>query len=170
MRAGRQVLGRIVDAYTPRAWLLILLASLAPPLAFGLAQHTASRAAMISPGFVAEITTDTGQRLTLHLELAQTPEQRARGLMHRQTLADDSGMLFVYGADVSHPFWMADTPLPLSIAFIDARGVIVDIRDLQPLDVTRIYPRAPYRFALEVNQGLFAAHSIAPHDRVRFRS
>ena len=62
-------------------------------------------------------------------------------------------MLFVFPDTVSSPFWMKNTLIPLSIAFINARGVIVDIQDRQPLDETLHYPAASYRYALEVPQG-----------------
>jgi uncharacterized protein len=94
------------------------------------------------------------------VELARTDAERQRGLMGRTYLDEGAGMLFVFPADTAGPFWMKDTLIPLSIAFIGADGVIVDIQDMQPLDETLHYPARPYRYALEVPQGWFARSGI----------
>jgi uncharacterized membrane protein (UPF0127 family) len=94
------------------------------------------------------------------VELAATPEQRQRGLMQRDSLADGRGMLFLFEQTTTSPFWMKDTRIPLSIAFIDEHGRIVDIQEMQPLDETLHYPAAPYRYALEVPQGWFARNGV----------
>ena len=101
------------------------------------------------------------------LEIAQTDPDRQRGLMGRQSMAVDQGMLFVFPQATRGGFWMRDTLIPLSIAFIEADGTIVDIQDMQPLDETPHAPPRPYRFALEVNQGWFAANRVKPGDRFR---
>lgn len=95
------------------------------------------------------------------VEVAQTDEQRQRGLMERPRLDDGAGMLFVFPVTSRSPFWMRNTLVPLSIAFIDERRVIVDIQDMQPLDETLHYPAAPYRYALEVPQGWFGRVGVA---------
>jgi uncharacterized membrane protein (UPF0127 family) len=120
-------------------------------------------------GAVVEITTAGGERIVIQVEIADTPELRARGLMHREALAEDHGMLFIFEQDVQVPFWMKDTLIPLSIAFIAADGTIVDIKDMQPLDLTLVYAQAPYRYALEVNQGFFAARGIVVGDKAAVR-
>ncbi len=105
---------------------------------------------------------------TLRAEVASTSAQRAHGLMFRTELADDQGMLFVFADDQRRTFWMKNTPLPLSIAYIDAERRIVNILDMQPLDES-IYPSAaPARYALEVNQGWFAERGIVAGDLVEF--
>lgn len=96
----------------------------------------------------------------LKVELALTPEQHARGLMYRRELSDRRGMLFVYEREQTLRFWMKNTFIPLSIAYVDAGGVIVDIQDMQPQDTTTHPSSRPARFALEVNQGWFAAHGV----------
>lgn len=96
------------------------------------------------------------------VEVAETRAQRARGLMGRTELAADAGMLFVFDAPGRHCFWMRDTPLPLSIAFIDDRGRITDLADMAPRDETPHCPSGDVRFALEVRQGEFARHGIRP--------
>jgi uncharacterized protein len=101
-------------------------------------------------------------------EVARTEAEKARGLMFRQELGEDEGMLFVYEKEAFLSFWMKNTPLPLSIAFLDKNGVIVDIQDLVPFSLRTRVSAYPARFALEVNRGWFQANGIAAGDRVIF--
>ncbi|MEO0080152.1 MAG: DUF192 domain-containing protein [candidate division WOR-3 bacterium] len=104
---------------------------------------------------------------TAYAELAQTPETRALGLMFRQSLAPDSGMLFVFEQDDTYRFWMKNTLIPLSIAFIDRNGIITDILEMAPHDTTSRYlPSRPIRYALEMNSGWFQLQGIRPGDTV----
>ena len=112
------------------------------------------------------LTRTTGAALTIDVELADTPVRRSRGLMFRTVLAADDGMLFVWPSVTSGGFWMQNTFVPLSIAFIDSDGVIIDIQDMEPETTTLHHPPSPYRWALEVNQGWFAARGIAVGQRV----
>jgi uncharacterized membrane protein (UPF0127 family) len=100
------------------------------------------------------------------VELATTPPQRERGLMGRTQLAPNGGMLFVFEQSARHCFWMRNTPLPLSIAFVDADGRIVSLADMQPHTETLHCPPADIRYALEVRQGEFRRRGIAPHAQV----
>jgi hypothetical protein len=102
----------------------------------------------------------------LTVEIADSPEERARGLMFRDSLPADAGMLFVWPGDTLSPFWMKDTLIPLSIAFIDADGVILHIEDMEPLDETLHVSPKPYRYAVEANQGWFEEHGIEVGDGV----
>jgi uncharacterized protein len=88
-------------------------------------------------------------------EIADTPPERNRGLMGRTQLAADGGMLFVFEYPARHCFWMRNTPLPLSIAFIGDHGRIVSLADMQPHTDTLHCPAAAARYALEVSQGTF---------------
>jgi uncharacterized protein len=97
----------------------------------------------------------------LSLELATTPEQRERGLMFRSSLDPDSGMLFVYNQPATEGYWMRNTLVPLSIAWLDHAGGIVDIQDMQPQTDDTHTPAAPYWYALETNQGWFQAHGVS---------
>ncbi len=105
-------------------------------------------------------------RVTLNVEIAETPESRQLGLMNRPSLPDDAGMLFVFETTSIWAFWMKNTLIPLSVAFIDDQWKIVDIQDMRvgPNPETGrldIYEAAkPSRYALEVNQGLFARRGI----------
>jgi len=89
--------------------------------------------------------------------------------MFRKNLPSDAGMLFVFESEQRLSFWMRNTYIPLSIAYIDARGVIREILDMAPLDDSVTYPsRYPVKYALEVNRGWFASRGITPGCRVIF--
>ncbi len=77
-------------------------------------------------------------------------------------------MLFVFPQEVTLPFWMKDTFIPLSIAFIAPDGTIVDLQDMEPRSEEFHYPRGPSRYALGVTRGLFARHGIKVGDRALF--
>jgi uncharacterized membrane protein (UPF0127 family) len=100
-------------------------------------------------------------------EVAATEPARSKGLMHRkQPLAADAGMLFVFAAPSFHSMWMRNTYIPLSVAFIDERGVILNIADMTPL-TTDAHTAAGFAlYALEMNQGWFAARGIRAGARV----
>jgi uncharacterized membrane protein (UPF0127 family) len=106
----------------------------------------------------AVVQTDGQPRLSL--ELASTPAARELGLMYRQSLDPNSGMLFVYSAPSMESYWMHDTLIPLSIAWIDHNGAIVDIQDMQPETDDTHTPAGPYWYALETNLGWFQTHGV----------
>lgn len=95
------------------------------------------------------------------VEIAATPAQRARGLMGRTQLDDDAGMLFVFEQADRHCFWMKDTPLPLSIAFLADDGTVVGMADMQPFTTVPHCAPVPVRHALEVRQGALENRGIA---------
>jgi uncharacterized membrane protein (UPF0127 family) len=97
---------------------------------------------------------------TLQVEVADTPQKREIGLMGRTRLESDAGMLFVFEQKATHCFWMKNTLIPLSIAFLADDGTIVDIQDMQPQTLTFHCPRGPIRYALEVPQGGFRSKDI----------
>jgi uncharacterized membrane protein (UPF0127 family) len=105
-----------------------------------------------------------GHRLTA--ELALTPAARARGLMHRDALPEDHGMLFVFPGPEQVCMWMKDTPLPLSVAFLDAEGVIINIAEMRPLSLDSHCAGRPARYALEMAGGWFARRGLKPGMRV----
>ncbi len=107
-----------------------------------------------------------GERVEVEIEIADTNAEQTQGLSERTGLAEDAGMLFVFDEERPRFFQMRDTLIPLSIAFIDAGGNIVDIQDMQPLD-QNLYPSAaPAQYALEVNQGFFAERGVQVGDTV----
>lgn len=102
------------------------------------------------------------------VELAVTPAERARGLMFRESLPKNSGMLFVFETEQLLSFWMQNTSIPLSIAYIDESGIITDILDMEPYDLSSVSSSRPARYALEVNRGEFRQKGIRPGNRVIF--
>ena len=102
----------------------------------------------------------------LVVEVASTPETRATGLMHRFSLRQDHGMLFVFEAPQPLAFYMKNTYIPLSIAFVDSRGRIVNIEDMRPLDESTHWSRGLAQYAIEMRQGWFAAKGIGVGDVV----
>jgi uncharacterized membrane protein (UPF0127 family) len=96
------------------------------------------------------------------VHVARSEEERALGLMHRRELPDDEGMLFMCDRCAVLNFWMKDTPLPLSAAFVDDDGTILKIADLQPHSLEPESSEHPVRFVLEVNQGWFRERGIQP--------
>jgi len=103
----------------------------------------------------------------IRVEVAQSEDEKARGLMFRESLAKNEGMLFVYDREEILTFWMKNTPIPLSIAFIDRKGTIVDIQDMEPFNL-RIHASAwPARYALEMNKGWFRRNGIGVGDRLK---
>jgi hypothetical protein len=101
-------------------------------------------------------------------EVVRTEEEKARGLMFRQKLGKNEGMLFVYEKEERLSFWMKNTPIPLSIAFLDRTGQIVDIQDLTPFSLQTRVSAFPAQYALEVNQGWFRENEVAIGDAVIF--
>ncbi len=87
--------------------------------------------------------------------------------MFRESLAEDAGMLFVFERETEAGFWMKNTLVPLSIAFISAGGVILHIEDMEPLTENLHYSPQPYRYAVEANQGWFARNSIGVGDTLQ---
>ena len=104
---------------------------------------------------------------SLKAEVADDDAERSSGLMLRESLAADSGMLFVMPSVAPATFWMKNTLIPLSIAFLDQTGTIMEIHDMQPKDektVRSTFPRIAY--ALEMQQGWFAKKNIWPGEKV----
>ncbi|MGM0913499.1 MAG: DUF192 domain-containing protein [Pseudomonadota bacterium] len=141
------------------------LGSLALPAA-SLAQAPAEHSPLVVHG-------DSGQH-DFRVEVADEPAERSRGLMARERLAEDAGMLFLYAGKQpgGSGFWMYRTLIPLDIAFIDGEGRIVSTHTMQPCgssdpaDCAVTRPGVPYRAALEVNAGTFEALGIEVGDCV----
>ncbi|MDO5666212.1 MAG: DUF192 domain-containing protein [Alcaligenaceae bacterium] len=104
---------------------------------------------------------------SLLVEVADNNRSRQSGLMHRQFMAEHRGMLFVFEQAQPLCFWMRNTHIPLSIAYLDKDARIIEMFDMQPLDERSICSSAPALFALEVNQGWFERHHIKPGDRLQ---
>ncbi len=99
-------------------------------------------------------------------ELALGPAERERGLMFRESLPEGRGMLFAFPDDGRHCMWMRNTQIPLSVAFVDADGVIVRIAEMAPLSDATHCSEVASRYALEMPGGWFAARSVGPGERL----
>ena len=141
-----------------RAWLAALaLAALAP--------WAAAQAAAGIPQDLPAITLQAGMH-NIRAAVAQTPEQRQTGLMFRREMAQHEGMLFVFEQASPQCFWMKNTLLPLSIAFLADDGTVVNIADMQPQVLDSHCSSKPVRYVLEMNQGWFAKRGIKPGARI----
>jgi uncharacterized membrane protein (UPF0127 family) len=98
----------------------------------------------------------------IRAEVAADFSTRGRGLMHRKSLAPNAGMLFVFDEASIHCMWMKNTYIPLSVAFLDAQGTIVNIADMQPHNEQSHCASRPSLYALEMTQGWFAQRGIKP--------
>jgi uncharacterized membrane protein (UPF0127 family) len=107
-----------------------------------------------------------GETVTLQAEIARSDEEKQQGLMHRKSLADGWGMLFVFDRDQIMSFWMKNTLIPLSIAYIKSDGSILEIRDMRPLDESPIRSSRGVRYALEAPQGWFERAGVGAGDRL----
>jgi uncharacterized membrane protein (UPF0127 family) len=109
-----------------------------------------------------------GESVEVRVEIADEPDEQAKGLMARTALGEDRGMLFVFPSEEERSFWMKDTLIPLSIAYMDAEGRIVDIQDMKALDddPPHYVSAKPARYALEVNKGFFDERGVKVGNRV----
>lgn len=105
-----------------------------------------------------------GHKLTA--EVAATENARTTGLMHRRIMPENRGMLFVFPHAASQSFWMMNTYIPLSIAYVDEHGTIVNIADMTPLTTDPHLSAKPAKYALEMNQGWFAKRGIKAGARI----
>ena len=103
---------------------------------------------------------------TFQVEKAATEAERETGLMFRTTMADNQGMIFIFDRDDQLNFWMKNTILPLSIAYISSSGEIKEILDMQPQSLASVPSTWAVRYALEVNQGAFARAGVKVGDRI----
>jgi uncharacterized membrane protein (UPF0127 family) len=113
------------------------------------------------------ITTETGKRLEFQVEWALTAEQRARGLMERESLEDNAGMLFDFGETRMVTMWMANTPLSLDMVFIDEAGAVVRVAEkTTPFSEAIVGSGKPVRYALEIRGGRAAELGLTPGARL----
>jgi uncharacterized membrane protein (UPF0127 family) len=117
------------------------------------------------PQNLAPTTLKVGMH-SIRAQLALTPQQRQIGLMFRKEMPNHEGMLFVFDAPSQQCFWMRNTLIPLSIAFLADDGTVVNIADMQPQSDESHCSAKPVRFALEMNQGWFAKRGVKPGTRI----
>lgn len=116
------------------------------------------------------VVIETGEgEVAVDVEVADSAGERAVGLMNRESLPEDAGMIFVFPEEHAGGFWMKDTLVPLSIAFADADGRILRILDMEPCEADpcpSYDPGTEFEGALEVNQGFFEEHGVEVGDAV----
>jgi len=149
------------------AAIAVIIASLGYYLAMPVANSADGRAMRLptDPAPLVALTS-AGER-SFTIEIADDTSERARGLMFRETMADDHGMLFVFEQTQPVAFWMKDTPMPLDLVFIGADGRIRDILPGEPFSTAGISPGEPVRFVLELKRGTAAAAGIGEGDILR---
>ena len=140
-----------------------LTAALGVALAFALSALAPHEHVRAQPHYpqpkLPTVRIDAGIHV-IRAEVADSDRTRAIGLMGRESLGPNEGMLFVFEHKAVHCFWMRNTPLPLSIAFVDDDGSIVDIAQMAPRSDDSHCPHRPVRFALEMEQGWFAKRGL----------
>lgn len=102
------------------------------------------------------------------LEVVADRESVRRGLMFRDSLAPNSGMLFAFPGEGSYPFWMKNTRIPLAIAFLDRSGRVVGLDEMEPFDTVTLHlPSEPFIYAVEMDSGWFCAHGLKVGDTIQ---
>ena len=139
------------------AWLLMLLLTTAPSYS--------------AVNFKKKSIKISGNKLLV--EIADTQEKLSQGLMGRDKLSDEQGMLFVFDGESTRRFWMKNTLIPLSIGFFNSQKILIDIQDMQPpqsvVEVPKIYEsKFPAKYALEVNKGWFKRKKISLKAKFEF--
>ena len=102
----------------------------------------------------------------LRVTVARTPAERSMGLMFATKLGKDDGMLFIYPEAAVSAMWMKNTNIPLSVAFLDEQGVIINIEDMQPQTLDAHPSKAPAKYSIETNLGWFKQHGAGPGMKV----
>ncbi len=138
-----------------RRALLVLVCSLVTSAAWSQGE----------PQNLAAVTLKVGMH-SIRAQLAITPQQRQIGLMHRREMPNHEGMLFVFDAPAPQCFWMRNTLIPLTIAFLADDGTVVNLADMQPQSDESHCSAKPVRYALEMNQGWFAKRGVKPGTRI----
>lgn len=132
--------------------------------------RTASQGSSPAPELsTVTIETSGSEKVRIRVEIADDLIEQSRGLMNRTALGEERGMLFVYDDERERSFWMKNTLIPLSIAYIDSEGRIVDIQDMKPLDddPPHYVSAEPARYALEVNEGFFDQRGVEVGDSAK---
>ena len=145
---------RIMAIRTPKPllWFVIALASMACE-------------AQSQPQDLPRITLNAGIH-NISAEVAQSPQERATGLMLRQSMPANQGMLFVFEQAEQQCFWMKNTLIPLDIAFVAGDGTIINIEHMKPLSLDNHCSTKPVRMALEMNEGWFARKGVSAGSRL----
>jgi uncharacterized membrane protein (UPF0127 family) len=141
-------------------------------IALVLLSCTSERPSPSEPAPASVVIETRRGRVQVSVRVADTGPEQFRGLMGQRSLAPDAGMVFTYTNPTVTPFWMKDTTIPLSIAFWNERGEIVDMLDMEPCtsEPCPLYSaNTSFVGALEVNQGFFDRHEVAVGDTVELK-
>jgi uncharacterized membrane protein (UPF0127 family) len=103
---------------------------------------------------------------TFTIEIARTDKTREHGLMDRDSMPADHGMIFVFKDEQPRAFWMRNTRIPLDIVFISADGQIVSVHSMKPFDLSSTRSAGPAKYAIELNEGVAAAQNLKPGDKL----
>ncbi len=114
-----------------------------------------------------KITLGVGGVHNVIAEVASIPSDRAQGLMFRQKMKDNEGMLFVYPQPHITGMWMKNTLIPLSVAFIDEKGVIINIEEMKPETLDAHMAKAPAKYSLEMTSGWFKKRKLGPGTKIK---
>ena len=150
----------------PRAASRVALALIATACLGGLGLSAPARAQDGEPQRLPTTTLGAGM-FNIKVEVAQTPQEHAIGLMWRTSMPTNEGMLFIFPRAGQQCFWMKNTLIPLSVAFVADDGAIVNLDEMQPRTETPHCSTKPVRFVLEMNKGWFAKHGFKPGDKLR---
>jgi uncharacterized membrane protein (UPF0127 family) len=117
------------------------------------------------------IENEDNMKVNLQVEIAKSVREHTYGLMNRDSMSTNAGMLFIFENDTYRNFWMKNTKIPLSIAYVDSSGTIKELYDMKPLDTSVTYPsKHPVRYAIEVNKGWFKQNKIRVGCKVLFNN
>lgn len=134
-------------------------------VAFCLSISTPASAKESAAAALPTITLKAGGQ-SVRAEVAASEERREKGLMFREKMGKNEGMLFIFPQPGYHAMWMQYTPLPLAVAFMDERGRIVSIHEMKPFTETTHQAAGPARYALEMNGGWFSANKVKVGDAI----
>lgn len=104
---------------------------------------------------VSFLSSERNKKIKITVELAVTKEQQLKGFMNRKVIPEGTGMIFLYSSDSKLSFWMKNTSVPLSIAFISSNGIIKEIRELEPYSLEAVVSTYSVRYAMETPRGMF---------------
>tara|TARA_R110000868_G_scaffold37111_6_gene131437 strand:+ start:19133 stop:19621 length:489 start_codon:yes stop_codon:yes gene_type:complete len=125
---------------------------------------------IVTPESTLSFLNSTNDEITsIDIAIADLPEERNQGLMDVNTLAENSGMLFIFDGEATRSFWMVNTPLPLDIMYVNSDSIIVRIyQNTTPFSETSLPSEAPAQFVVETNGGFSLTHGITEGMRIRF--
>jgi uncharacterized membrane protein (UPF0127 family) len=134
-------------------------------LALGSGCNNKPKVPSPSPQKLEEITMTLGGK-PFKIEIADDETEQQIGLMYRDSMPADHGMIFVFPDEEHRGFWMKNTRIPLDILYLDSRGTIVSIKQMLPFDLTEVPSEKPARFAIELNDGTAKTLKLKPGDRI----